>query len=140
MQVHEALSWLQSKNIWSRGRFGAFKYELGDVDQCFIQGVEAADNIHVGAPERCLNDGYDVNGPHVQQFPSFEVEVPKDSKPPLDQKENEPSLDQSSASSDISVPSEVTSDDTNSVDDSSGSNLPAVVTTPPNIDSDVKEL
>ena len=35
--VDEALDWLKEKNVWSRGRFGAFKYEVGNADHCFIQ-------------------------------------------------------------------------------------------------------
>uniref|UniRef100_H2Z4P1 Amine oxidase domain-containing protein n=1 Tax=Ciona savignyi TaxID=51511 RepID=H2Z4P1_CIOSA len=44
-RVDEALSYLKAKDVWSRGRFGAFKYEVGDLDHCFIQGVEAVDNM-----------------------------------------------------------------------------------------------
>ena len=35
--VNESLEWLKEKNVWSRGRFGAFKYEVGGADHCFIQ-------------------------------------------------------------------------------------------------------
>ena len=35
--VSEQLEWLKSHNVWSRGRFGAFKYEVGNADHCFIQ-------------------------------------------------------------------------------------------------------
>ncbi len=37
--------------ILSRGRFGAWRYEVGNQDHCCMQGVEAADNILFGAPE-----------------------------------------------------------------------------------------
>ena len=37
--VNESLEWLKEKNVWSRGRFGAFKYEVGGADHCFIQVI-----------------------------------------------------------------------------------------------------
>ncbi|KAN0083122.1 hypothetical protein V8E54_002210 [Elaphomyces granulatus] len=53
---------LQEKNIWSRGRFGSWRYEVGNQDHSFMLGVEAVDNIINGAVELTLNNPDFVNG------------------------------------------------------------------------------
>ena len=52
---------LEEKNILSRGRFGAWKYEVGNMDHCFAQGLEAADRIAEGRPETTLHHPERVN-------------------------------------------------------------------------------
>jgi protoporphyrinogen oxidase len=37
--------WLESKNISSRGRFGAWRYEVGNMDHSVAQGVEWANRV-----------------------------------------------------------------------------------------------
>jgi protoporphyrinogen oxidase len=46
-----AESQLAAHGILSRGRFGAWKYEVGNQDHSFMQGVESADRIVCGAEE-----------------------------------------------------------------------------------------
>jgi protoporphyrinogen oxidase len=53
---------LQAKGIYSRGRFGSWRYEVGNQDHSFMLGVEAADNIVNGAAELTLNYPDFVNG------------------------------------------------------------------------------
>jgi protoporphyrinogen oxidase len=53
--LQEALPWLQSKGIWSRGRFGSYKYEVANQDHSLMLGVECADNIMFGTKEVTLN-------------------------------------------------------------------------------------
>jgi len=45
---------LQKANVYSRGRFGAWRYECGNQDHTFMQGVEAVENILFGTPELTL--------------------------------------------------------------------------------------
>ncbi len=43
--------WLRSQDIWSRGRFGAWLYEIGNMDHSTMQGVEFVNNVLLGDPE-----------------------------------------------------------------------------------------
>ncbi|KAJ1515527.1 hypothetical protein HMI54_012170 [Coelomomyces lativittatus] len=45
---------LESMNIFSRGRFGSWKYEVGNQDHSFMLGVEAVDRVLFGIPEYTL--------------------------------------------------------------------------------------
>ncbi|KAK8033927.1 hypothetical protein PG991_003325 [Apiospora marii] len=56
-----ALPYLQDRRILSRGRFGGWKYEVGNQDHSFMQGVEAADNVISGGLELTLNNPDFVN-------------------------------------------------------------------------------
>lgn len=60
--LKQLLPKLQDMDIWSRGRFGAWRYESGNQDHSFMQGVEAADNIVNGAAELTINYPDFVNG------------------------------------------------------------------------------
>jgi UDP-galactopyranose mutase len=48
--------WLEARGIHSRGRFGAWKYEIGNMDHAVQMGAECADRILLGTPEHCWND------------------------------------------------------------------------------------
>jgi hypothetical protein len=50
----EALPWLKRQAIWSRGRFGSYKYEVANQDHSCMIGVEAVDNILFGTKEFTL--------------------------------------------------------------------------------------
>ena len=47
--------YLESLGIYSRGRFGAWKYEIGNMDHSVQMGAEVADRLVLGSPELCWN-------------------------------------------------------------------------------------
>ncbi|MEI7814361.1 MAG: FAD-dependent oxidoreductase [Coriobacteriia bacterium] len=49
--LDRALGLLESKQVYSRGRFGAWRYEVGNMDHSFAQGYEAAARILTGSAE-----------------------------------------------------------------------------------------
>jgi UDP-galactopyranose mutase len=48
--------WLRNHDIWSRGRFGAWLYEVGNMDHSFMQGVEWVNLVLSGEPEQTWID------------------------------------------------------------------------------------
>lgn len=46
---------LEKLSIYSRGRFGAWKYEVGNMDHSFLQGIELANRIAYDTPETTLH-------------------------------------------------------------------------------------
>jgi len=46
---------LEEKSIYSRGRFGGWKYEVSNMDHSVMQGVEWAERMITGAPETTYN-------------------------------------------------------------------------------------
>ncbi|KAL6150669.1 hypothetical protein ACJQWK_00154 [Exserohilum turcicum] len=60
--LKELLPALQTKDILSRGRFGSWRYEVGNQDHSFMLGVEAVDHVVHGAVELTLNYPDFVNG------------------------------------------------------------------------------
>lgn len=67
---------LRAARIWSRGRFGGFKYEVSNQDHSFQQGVEAVDAALCGAPETTWPDPDTANaGRAPSPATSFTAEV-----------------------------------------------------------------
>ncbi|MDD5455866.1 MAG: FAD-dependent oxidoreductase [Candidatus Margulisbacteria bacterium] len=49
--LNELIPALEKKDIYSRGRFGQWRYETGNMDHSFMQGVEVVDLITSGKKE-----------------------------------------------------------------------------------------
>lgn len=47
---------LESRGVFSRGRFGAWRYEIGNMDHSLMQGVEVVNRLLVGEKERVFNE------------------------------------------------------------------------------------
>mgnify|MGYP005852236885 CR=1 FL=1 len=53
---------LSARGVYSRGRFGAWKYEVSNQDHSLMQGVECVDHLELGVPELTLWHPNVVNG------------------------------------------------------------------------------
>jgi hypothetical protein len=72
--IDAVLPYLENKDIYSRGRFGAWKYEVSNQDHSFMQGVEIAQHLIKGHSERTLHFPSEVNKQH-NPFPYPEWET-----------------------------------------------------------------
>lgn len=54
---------LESRGILSRGRFGAWKYEVSNQDHSAMQGVEAVDRLLLGTPESTVTGRMGIEPP-----------------------------------------------------------------------------
>ena len=43
--------WLEERKIYSRGRFGGWRYEMANMDHSVMQGVEWAERMVLGQAE-----------------------------------------------------------------------------------------
>lgn len=55
-----AIPWLEAHGIYSRGRFGMWKYEVANTDHTLMQGVEVVDRLMLGEPEHTIGIVYKV--------------------------------------------------------------------------------
>jgi protoporphyrinogen oxidase len=55
----KAIPWLESNDIYSRGRFGMWKYEVANTDHTLMQGVELVNRLLHGEPETTIGIKYE---------------------------------------------------------------------------------
>jgi protoporphyrinogen oxidase len=58
---------LERMGIYSRGRFGAWKYEVANQDHTCMQGVEIVDRLLRGIPEMTVTNPNVVNAPKAKE-------------------------------------------------------------------------
>jgi len=56
----EVIPWLESRGIYSRGRFGMWKYEVANTDHSLMQGVELVNRLLNGEAETTIGMKYAV--------------------------------------------------------------------------------
>jgi hypothetical protein len=56
----EVIPWLEEQSIYSRGRFGMWKYEVSNTDHTLMQGVELINRLLLGEPETTIGMVYRV--------------------------------------------------------------------------------
>ncbi|MFH0729978.1 MAG: FAD-dependent oxidoreductase [Pseudomonadota bacterium] len=62
--LFSVLNHLEENGVYSRGRFGAWRYEVGNMDHSFMQGVEFVNHLLAAGEELTLWYPQIVNGSH----------------------------------------------------------------------------
>src|SRR3954462_3820919 len=55
----QAIPFLEQQGIYSRGRFGMWKYEVSNTDHTLMQGVELVNRLLLGEPEQTIGIKYE---------------------------------------------------------------------------------
>lgn len=58
--LSEVIPWLEARGIYSRGRFGMWKYEVANTDHSLMQGVELVNRLLLGEAETTIGMVYKV--------------------------------------------------------------------------------
>ncbi len=56
----EVIPWLEARDVYSRGRFGMWKYEVSNTDHTLMQGVELVNRLVMGEAETTIGMVYKV--------------------------------------------------------------------------------
>jgi hypothetical protein len=59
--LHSVLPEMEAEGIYSRGRFGGWKYEVANMDHSVMQGVEAVNHILAGEDQPTIYQPNEVN-------------------------------------------------------------------------------
>lgn len=57
-RLARVIPFLESRDIYSRGRFGMWKYEVSNTDHSLMQGVELVNRLLIGEPETTIGMKY----------------------------------------------------------------------------------
>ncbi len=57
--LSEVIPWLEARDIFSRGRFGMWKYEVSNTDHTLMQGVECVNRLLLNEPETTIGIVYE---------------------------------------------------------------------------------
>ena len=68
---------LEARHVYSRGRFGAWKYEVSNQDHSFMQGVEVVDRLRGCGDEPTLQRPLEVNGGAFARLASQRAILPR---------------------------------------------------------------
>ena len=60
------IPWLEQNDIYSRGRFGMWKYEVANTDHTLMQGVELVNRLILGEPETTIGIKYESTANGLQ--------------------------------------------------------------------------
>ncbi|HEX2839487.1 MAG TPA: FAD-dependent oxidoreductase [Phycisphaerales bacterium] len=58
--LSEVIPWLEARGVYSRGRFGMWKYEVANTDHSLMQGVELVNRLLLGEAETTIGMVYKV--------------------------------------------------------------------------------
>jgi hypothetical protein len=58
--LSQVIPWLEARGIYSRGRFGMWKYEVANTDHSLMQGVELINRLLLGERETTIGMVYKV--------------------------------------------------------------------------------
>ncbi|MBY0312693.1 MAG: FAD-dependent oxidoreductase [Phycisphaerales bacterium] len=58
--LSQVIQWLEERDIYSRGRFGMWKYEVSNTDHTLMQGVELVNRLLLGEAETTIGMVYQV--------------------------------------------------------------------------------
>ncbi|MDX2147052.1 MAG: FAD-dependent oxidoreductase [Planctomycetota bacterium] len=58
--LSQVIPWLEARQIFSRGRFGMWKYEVANTDHTLMQGVELVNRVKLGETETTIGVVYKV--------------------------------------------------------------------------------
>ena len=57
--LSQVIPFLESHEVYSRGRFGMWKYEVANTDHTLMQGVELVNRLLLGEPEKTIGIKYE---------------------------------------------------------------------------------